>query len=299
MNLSRERMSTNRLRFHLLLFCATSLYLSQRLCAQNRLNLIDAAASAAQTQTEEDTSAAPAATFIRFDTLRTRYHARLDAGYHTPPVHPYFRDEYRVIQDIRRLVLFVDPFALIGLEAMPEMLWVVQRFPETKQTEMLRVAVAGSVVNQVSETVSRKLRRTKYRFVQWQLEKVVLSKSFRHFFVSTIYGVNIRASALHVPRLKLTYSRYATKYYAHEGFYFAPIKHAGFSYGWSGGKPVLGPRFNTPVGNAGLTYDQRYNVLLASYEFRRSMSAIVRMLYVNYLDFPQANLWRAEVMLRR
>jgi hypothetical protein len=288
----------SRHRFCLLLLCVSSLCLCNRVCAQSRLNIVEAAATVTTTATAEDTTPAPTA-FLRPDSLRTRYHARLDAGYHTPRVHPYFRDEYRVIQDLRRLILFVDPYVLIGLEPMQELLGVVQLFPQDKQNEMIRVAVAGSVVNQVSETVSRRLRRTKLKFVQWQLEKVTMSRGFRRFYVSGAYGVNIKSFAVHVPRLKLTYSKQATKYYATEGFHFAPFKHVGFAYGWSGGEPTYGPRFNTPLGNAGLTYDERYDVMFASYEFRRGMSAIVRMLYVSYLKFPQANLWRAEVMLRR
>ncbi len=286
--------------FCCLLLGVSTLLLSTNVRAQNRLNIVEAAATVSTTPAEEDTATKPAsAAFVRADTLRTRYHARLDAGYHTPRVHPYFRDEYRVIQDLRRLVLFVDPFVLIGLEPIPEMLGIVQRFPEDKQNEMIRVAVAGSVVNQVSETVSRKLRRSRLKFVQWQLEKVTVNRGFRHLYVSGAYGVNIRSFALHAPKVKLTYSKQATKYYATEGFNFSPFKHVGFAYGWSGGEPTYGPRLNTPWGNAGLTYDERYNVMFASYEFRRSMSVIVRLLYVNYLKFPQANLWRAEVMLRR
>lgn len=282
-----------------LVLCLGTLFLSSRVYAQNRLNIVDAAATVGTKPIEEDTTATPASRYLRPDSLRTRYHTRLDAGYHTPRVHPYFRDEYRVIQDIRRLILFIDPYVLIGLEPMPEMLGIVYRFPEEKQHEMIRVAVAGSVVNQVSENVSRKLRRTKFRFVQWQLEKVTMSRGFRHVYLSGAYGVNIKSFAVHVPKLKLTFSKYTTKYYGNEGFHYSPIKYAGFAYGWSGGKPVYGPRFNTPVGNAGLTYDEKYDVMFASYELRRSMSMIVRLLYVNYLKFPQANLWRAEIMLRR
>ena len=283
-----------------LLFGACVLLQSMEVCAQNRLNIVDAAATVTSNAAEnEDTTATSATRALRSDSLRTRYHTRLDAGYHTPRVHPYFRDEYRVIQDSRRLILFIDPYVLIGLEPMPEMLGIVYRFPEDKQHEMIRVAVAGSVVNQVSETVSRRLRRTKFRFVQWQLEKVTMSRSFRHVYLSGAYGVNIKSFAVHVPKLKLTYSQYKTKYYGNEGFHYSPIKYVGFAYGWSGGKPVYGPRLNTPVGNAGLTYDEKYDVMFASYELRRTMSLIVRLLYVNYLKFPQANLWRAEIMLRR
>ncbi len=290
----------SRIGFYQTLLCMMIFISTAKLAAQNRLNIVDAAATVTTSQTQDDTSFAPLpAPASRKDTLRTRYHARLDAGYHTPRVHPYFRDEYRVIQDIRRLVLFIDPFVLIGLEGMPEMLGIVQRFPEAKQTEMLRVAVAGSVVNQISETVSRKLRRSKLKFVQWHLEKVTLSRGFRYVYLSGTYGVNIKSLALHVPKLKLTYSKQATKYYANEGFHYSPFKYVGIAYGWSGGEPVYGPRFNTPVGNAGLTYDEKYNVMFASYELRRSMAVIVRLLYVNYLKFPQANLWRAEVLLRR
>lgn len=290
-----------RIHFSYLFLCVTFFLLCAEGRAQNRLNIVDAAATVTNTTTEEDsTTTTPApATFLRPDSVRTRYHARLDAGYHTPRVHPYFRDEYRVIQDIRRLILFVDPYVLIGLEPMQEMLGIARLFPSDKQHEMIRVAVAGSLVNQVSETVSRRLRRTKFRHVQWQLEKVTVSRGFRHVYLSGAYGVNVKSFAVHVPKLKLTYSKYTTKYYGSEGFHFSPIKYAGFAYGWSGGKPVYGPRFNTPVGNAGVTYDEKYDVMFASYELRRSMSVIVRMLYVNYLKFPPANLWRAEVMLRR
>jgi hypothetical protein len=262
------------------------------------LNLVDAAATVSSLPAEEDTATTAPAKLLPPDTLRTRYHARINAGYQAKRVHPYFRDEYRIVQDVRRLVLFIDPFAIIGLESMPEMHAIVLRMPENKQTEMVRMAVAGSIVNQVSETVSRKLRRSKLNFVQWQLEKVVLNKAFRQFQLRAHDGVNTQGLAVHIPKLRLTYLNQATKYYEHEGFHFAPHKYFGFAYGWSGGKPVYGPRWNTPWGNGGLTYDERYDVMLASYEFRRSMAVIVRMLYVNYLKVPNADMWRSEVLLR-
>ncbi|NUO82898.1 hypothetical protein HUU05_22730 [candidate division KSB1 bacterium] len=279
------------------LLCMSATLLSTAAFAQGRLNIVDATATVAPTQTEEDTATA-AVKISTPDTLRTRYHARLDAGYHTPRVHPYFRDEYRVINDVRRLVLFIDPFALVGLESMTEMLGIVRRFPEHKQTEMIRVAVGGSVVNQVSEMVSRELRRGKLNFVQWQLEKVVLHRAFRYFNVHAHDGVNAQGITLSVPKLKLSYTNQATKHYAYEGFHYSFTSRLGFAYGWSKGDAVYGPRFNLPVGNLGVTYDTKYNVVLSSYEFRRSMSIILRMIYVNYLEIPNVDFWRGEVMLR-
>ncbi len=297
--LNRECKIMSRVFFCRFLFATISTLYGTAAFSQGRLNIVDAAATHATSPAEEDSAAtATPASSLRPDSLRTRYHARLDAGYHTPRVHPYFRDEYRVINDVRRLLLYIDPYALIGLESMPQMLGIVWRLPENEQTEMIRVAVAGSIVNQVSESVSRKLRRSKLKFVQWQLEKVVLSKAFGHFYVHAHKGVNTQAVALSVPKLRLSYVNHVTKYYSNEGFHYAFTPRLSFAYGWSKGDPVYGPRFNLPVGNVGVTYDSKYDVILSSYEFRRSMSVIIRMLYVNYRQVPEANLWRSEVMLR-
>lgn len=232
------------------------------------------------------------------DSAKTTSHSRIDAGYHTPPMHPYFRDEYRIIRDMRRLLYFVNRHKVHGYESIPEMVDKAQKFPVDKQTEIIRVAVAGSVANFASEIVSRELREKKLRFVQWELEKVVLRGAFRYLNVNVFNGVRERGFSMHIPRLRLSFARHSTAYYSSESISFWPRGFFGVNYARFAGRPIITPIILTKMGSLVLSYDKKFKIITSAFELRRAGSVVIRMAHVNYLEIPKANYLRSEVMLR-
>ncbi len=263
---------------------------------QDPLILNQQAALNATQETTPDTTISTAS--VRSDSARTKYYARIDAGYHTPPAHPYFRDEYRIIQDMRRLLYFVTPHSVHGYESVPEMFSRARSLPVSKQTELLRVAVAGSVANFASEIVSRELRQKKLRFVQWELEKVVFRGAFRFFNVNAFNGLQERGFGFNIPFLRLSFSRYATTYYLTDSMTLRPLRHVALSYTRLDGRPIITPIFITAMGSFAFSYDKDVKILSSGFELRRATSVIVRMVHVNHLEIPKANYVRSEVMLR-
>lgn len=232
------------------------------------------------------------------DSAKTRYHYRIDAGYRLPPSHPYFRDEYRIIQDMRRLLYFVSPHSVHGYESVPEMFSKARSLPVSKQTEILRVAVAGSIANFTSEIVSRELRHKKLRFVQWELEKVVLRGAFRYLNVNLFNGVRERGFGLNIPFLRLSFSRQASNYYLSDSITLRPLRRLALSYTRYDGRPIITPILITKIGSFALSYDKDIKVVTSAFELRRGAKVIVRMVHVNLLEIPKANYMRSEVMLR-
>jgi len=284
-------------RIFVLIFAIGALATHEAVAApQDPLILSQQVALSATQETKPDTIAPAVA--AQPDSARTKYHARIDAGYHTPPAHPYFRDEYRVIQDMRRLLYFVNPHSVHGYESVPEMFSRARSLPAHKQTEILRVAVAGSVANFASEIVSRELREKKLRFVQWELEKVVFRGAFRFLNVNVFNGVQERGFGLSIPVLRLSFSRYATAYYLNDSMTFWPLHRVAVSYARFQGRPIITPIFISKMGTFAFSYDKDVKILTSAFELRRTAKIVVRMVHVNHLEIPKANYLRSEVMLR-
>jgi len=247
-------------------------------------------------ETEPDTVALQV--IARPDSAKTKYHSRIDAGYHTPPVHPYFRDDYRIIQDMRRLLYFVNRYAVHGYESVPDMVDKARKFPVDKQTEVIRIAIAGSAANFASEIVSRELREKNFRFVQWELEKVVLRGAFRHLSVNLFNGVREHGFGLNLPQLRFSFSRRATAYFSNDSFTWWPMRHVALNYARFEGRPIITPILATAMGTFAVSYDKGMNIITSAFDLRRAATLVVRMMHVNHLEFPQANYLRSEVMLR-
>ncbi len=274
---------------------ATLAWLNTPAQAQTRMEILETPAARTEQESAPDTAQA---TLLFADSAKRHWKARLDAGYHTSPLHPYFRDEYRVIQDVRRLLLFIDPLALPELASLPEMFAIASAMPQSRQTQVIGAAVAGSVANQVSEMVSRRLRRSRMKFLQWHLEKVMVRTGLRGFEARVYSGMNMRGLAIWGPVRGLSYSYHDTKTYRHEGLSYWPSPHLGWHYGWLNGAPIYGPRFASPLGHLSVSYESGNRMLLSGFEFRRQMKVIIRILYVNFLAIKHADFWRSEVMLR-
>jgi hypothetical protein len=185
--------------------------------------------SADSSRTRADSSATRRAMMVSvLERLKPRY----DAGYRAAPLHPYFRDEQRVINDMRRLVIFVDRNVVRGFESVPELFEIAHKLPTAKQTAIIRFAVAGSVANLMAETAMKHLRRHKLSFVSLEPDRVRFRTSFKNIHASLSRNTEMQAYTLSLPRLRTNYA-YATyqKFaIASHSFYFSPLARVGLAY---------------------------------------------------------------------
>lgn len=280
--------------------CGTIAVLSAVTLAQNRLSYMVEALASQQFEASADTISISkwAAHTDSLDAFTLKLRTWVDAGYRTPPVHPYFRDEYRIIADMRRLVSFVEPNAIIGYESVNELFEIGQRLPESKQTEIIRVAMAGTMADFVSEITSKELRRRKAHFVQWKLDRVVLRQNFQNVYASFYNGVTSKGYSFYYAPLRASYSHQSNKYYSSFNYGYQPFRHFSFSYTNLDGRDIFTQGIMTGIGNIALSFEKDRNLLVSTFDFRQSMSVIIRLLYINFLDDVGSDLFRSEVMLR-
>ncbi len=179
------------------------------------------------TQTRADSSAMRRAIMV---SVLQRLKPRYNAGYHAAPIHPYFRDEQRMVIDMRRLVIFVDRNAVRGFESVPELFEIAQKLPAAKQTAIIRLAVAGSVANLTTETAMKHLRRHKLSFVQLEPDRVRLSTSFKSIHASLSRNVEMQAYTLSLPKLRANYVYAAYPKFTSHSFYLSPLARVGLAY---------------------------------------------------------------------
>ncbi len=264
---------------------------------QDRLPIIDIVSPPIAFENSPDTVAAQAKP-AKLDSASLRFRFNIDGGYHTPPVHPYFRDAYRIIQDMRRLLHFIDHRKIHGYESVPELFAIARKLPQNKQVEILRAAVAGSAANFASEITSRELRRGKARFVQWELEKVVFRGAFQFLSANVYNGINAKGFGVQIPRLRLSYSRHSTKHDVNQSLTWWPLRRVAVIYTRFNGRPIVTPFVASRMGNFAVSYDQEPRIITSGFELRRAASTVIRLVHVNHLKFPRANYMRGEVMLR-
>ena len=144
---------------------------------------------------------------IHQDSLFSKRRLKFDDGRHSRPMHPYFRDQYRVVQDMRRLVLMFNRSAVNGYESMNDLVEACRNLPEQKQTEMLYTAMAGGLANFLSTETNKQLRKNKIQFLQWRMEKVFFRNNFKYFYVNIHAGYNTKGIAFYVPSIRLQYYR--------------------------------------------------------------------------------------------
>lgn len=178
-------------------------------------------------QTHIDSSATRRAIMV---SVLQRLKPRYNAGYHAAPIHPYFRDEQRVVHDMRRLLIFVDRNLVRGFESVPELVEIAQKLPAAKQTAIIRLAVAGSVANFTTETAMKHLRRHKFSFVQLEPDRVRFGTSFKGVHASLLRNIEMQAYTLSLPKLRANYM-YATypKFVSHS-LYLSPLARVGLAY---------------------------------------------------------------------
>jgi len=234
---------------------------------------------------------------INQDSLFSKRHLKLDDRHRSRPMHPYFRDSYRVIRDMRRLVLMFNRGAVNGYESVNDLVEVCQKLPEQKQTEMLYTAMAGGLVNFLSVETNKQLRKKKIQFLQWRMEKVFFRNNFKYFYVNIHAGYNTKGIAFYIPSLRLQYYRQFNSYYSSEGLTFFPTRKMGLNIARWNGHPVITPYFTSSIGRLALSYDKHRNIVRSRIDIRKFSSLVVRIVHINFLDRPKSDRLLSEVII--
>ena len=221
----------------------------------------------------------------------------LNQQHRSRPMHPYFRDGYRVIRDMRRLVLMFNRGAVNGYESLNDLVNAYQGLPESKQTEMLYTAQAGGVVNFLSGEMNKQLRKNKISFLQWRMEKVYFRNRFKYFTANIYAGYNTKGYGIYFPLLRLHYYRQVASYYSSEGFTFVPMKKLGINFTRWNGTPILTPYFLTRYGTIALSYDKTRKIVRSRIDLRKSSSFVLRVVHINFLDHNRPDRLLSEFII--
>lgn len=222
---------------------------------------------------------------------------KLDSNYKPRSIHPYFRDSYRVIQDIRRLVRLFDYRVVNDYESMSDLLDICRKFPEQKQTKIIGTAMAGGFVNLISEETNKQLRKKKINFVQWRLEKVILQSRCKNFSLNFHTGISSRGVGVYFPALQIHYYYYSTQNFRSESINFCPIRKLGLNFARWNGHAIMTPYFYSSIGTIALSFDKDNKIIRSRVDIRKSPSLIIRIIHISYLKQINSNRLMSEVLI--
>jgi len=244
-------------------------------------------------QAPADTTAPPQ---ISIASALDRFRSRLDAGYHAAPVHPYFRDEQRVINDMRRLVLLVDQGAVRGVESVPELAAVAQNLPVTKQTAIIRMAAAGSIANVTAENIMKQVRRHRVNFVRVEVERVQVQTNWRGNYLSLTRSLDRQTYTVSQPRLRATYAHTEFAEFSSHQFSFTPLPRVSLYYMRRNELDIFSAVYVLRGGFSLVSYDytRKVTVLALRLQAKRNWAGV--FLIKNHLA-PAADWWRFDVWL--
>lgn len=222
---------------------------------------------------------------------------RMKNNYPGKPIHPYFRDSYRIIKDLRRLVQMFDYRAVTGYESVGDLFDVCQNLPEQKQTELISTVFAGAAVNYFSVETNKQLRRKKINFLEWRTEKVIFRNRFRYFNFHFFQGWNASGIGLYVPLIRTQFYRHATSYYQTNGFIvFLSPKYA-IDFAHYDRTTLINPFFISKIGTFSLGYDWHRCSVRSRFDLINSSSIIIRIIHINYLKNLYPDQFLSEVIL--
>ncbi|UCE07808.1 MAG: hypothetical protein JSW07_07185 [bacterium] len=222
---------------------------------------------------------------------------KIDSNHKSHSIHPYFLDSYRLIRDMRRLVRMFDHRAVNGYESMSDLVNICRKLPVPKQKDLIGTAMAGAVVNFISEATNKQLKKGKINFLQWRLEKVIFRNRFKYFSMNLQTGMNSRGIGFYIPALRVHYYRYATPYYAGQNITFYPMRKIGVNCGRWNGSIIITPFILSNMGTMALSYDKDRKIIHTRFELRKSSSIIIRFVHINYLERVNSDRILSEVLI--
>ncbi len=231
------------------------------------------------------------------DSITHKSAFKLTSNHISPAIHPYFRDRYRVIQDMRRLVQIFDYQAINGYESINDLVDICQKFPEPTQTKMIGMAMAGSVVNLISEKTNKQLKKMKIHFLQWRSEKVIFQNRFKYILINIHAGLNSRGIGFYFPMFRINYYLYYTHYCKNENITFYPKRKLGLSFSRWNGQPIITSSYFSPIGTFALSYDDNRKIIRSRFDIRKSSTVIIRIVHINYLKRINADRLLSELLI--
>ncbi len=230
----------------------------------------------------------------------TAFKLTIPEDYQRKPLHPYFRDEYRVVKDLRRLVRFAANRGITGFESVEDLVEIGQNLPLEKQTAIVSSAMMGSAANILAGITNKQLRKRKIKFIRWDVDRVTLRTRYRRMFSLLLYkGAFADGVSLYFPKVRINYALYATSFYALHGFTYWVNRKFGASYRFGSGQEIysgiISPyrRFRVI-----LSYRKNYQQISTSVELRNTKFVILRFIFSNILIRKQSSAFRSEMLVR-
>ncbi len=231
------------------------------------------------------------------DSLSRHAPYRIGIQHQARPLHPYFRDRYRVIQDMRRLVRMFNYSEVEGYESMDRLVAICRRLPLHQQSKLIAMAMAGGAVNLIAERTNRELRKRNIDFLQWQVDKVTFRNRFKFLSFNLHGGVSSRGFVLAIPSARIYLYRYFAEYYITEGFILMPTRHLGINCHRYDGRSFIAPFYVTKFGTYEWSYDWKRHILTSRLDLRKTSRLILRLVYVNFLDHRYSDRLLGELII--
>ena len=231
------------------------------------------------------------------DSLIQHSYYKIDSNHKSNAIFPYFRDSYRVILDMRKLVRMFNYQAVDGYESMNDLFNTCRKFPEYKQAKMIYMAMAGGAVNLLSVQTNRELSKRKINFLRWQIDKVSYRNNFKFLYVNLHTGLNSRGMVLSIPTLRIYYYRYLSSYYSTDGIIIMPLRKIGLNCSHYAGRTLITPFYTSSLGTIELTYDIKYKRMSSHIDLRKTSFFVVRVVHVKFFDHQHSDCLLSEVLI--
>ncbi len=231
------------------------------------------------------------------DSVHFKFKKSLNERYVTAPMHSRYRDQYRVIQDIRRLFRMVDRRSIHGYESIDQLAEAGQHMPHFKQRLVIGAAAVGGVASIAAQMTNRHLRKRNVHVVRWKVERVYAKYKYKSLDFQIYSGVIDRGFRINYPKYRLTYSRYANNTSLGEVIYFYPTRYLGLQWGYYNQRRIVTPILRTKFGAFIFTYDQDMQVLISRLESRFRNRFYMRLLHVSHETRPRSDYWRGELIV--
>jgi len=231
------------------------------------------------------------------DSVIQKLITNINSNHNSRSIHPYFRDSYRIILDIRRLIRMFDYRAINGYEPMGDLVDICQKLPEQQKTEMIYTAMAGGAVNLVSERTNKELRKRKINFLQWKLEKVYFRSRYKFLHINFHTGMSSKGIDAQIPALRFRYYSYSTSYYSTDGIIIMPLQRIGINCNRCNGRINISPFYYSKHGSLSITYDTKYQIVSSRIDLKKSSTFVMRIAHINYFDHKRPDRLLSEILL--
>lgn len=229
----------------------------------------------------------------------TAFRITIEGQHRREELHPYFRDEYVVMRDLRRLMR-MSTGGIHGFESVEDLVEIGQNLPIDKQTALVSTAIAGSAANILAGATNKQLRKRKITFIRWEVDRIMLRTRYRRLFSLAAWkGISADGVSVYFPYVRMNYSLYSTPTYSLHGLSYWISRKLGFSYRLGSGRRIISGiispmrRFRVV-----LSYYQNIQQFQSSLELRSTALVVLRLIFTNSLIQHDRRTLRSEMLVR-